>query len=153
LRCGRFTAAETEKKAPAPDAQGIEAEIPQTLPQVKSRNWSGKPGFRRGAPEMRPKQNGKRDAVLFLEERSGQTCWKKSGSMKDWIAKLDDFMKLSGGEILAHAGRISAETAKLKAGREYDKFKERPQYNLTPVEQHFLESLEQAEKKLSWSTK
>ena len=29
-----------------PTAQGIEAEIPQTLLQVKSRNWSGKPGFR-----------------------------------------------------------------------------------------------------------
>jgi hypothetical protein len=26
-------------------AQGIETEIPETLPQVKSRNWSEKPGF------------------------------------------------------------------------------------------------------------
>jgi transposase len=32
------------EKTPPGNAQGIEAEIPQALPQVKPRNWSGKPG-------------------------------------------------------------------------------------------------------------
>jgi hypothetical protein len=54
----------------------------------------------------------------------------------------------TGREILAHSGKISAENAKLKADREYEKFKKRAQYALTPVEQHFLESLERVEKKL-----
>jgi hypothetical protein len=40
-------------KAIFSSAQGIEAEIPETLPQVKSRNWSGKPGFLR-QQKMRP---------------------------------------------------------------------------------------------------
>jgi hypothetical protein len=44
------------EKAAAGNAQGIEAEIPQVLPQVKPRNWSGKPGFWREAPKMRPKE-------------------------------------------------------------------------------------------------
>ena len=35
-----------------------------------------------------------------------------------------------------------------KADAEYEKFKERAQYALTPVEQHFLQSLEKTEKKL-----
>ena len=35
--------------------------------------------------------------------------------MKDWIQKLDDFLKLSGKELLNHAGSVSAEVAKLKA--------------------------------------
>ena len=61
--------------------------------------------------------------------------------MKDWIQKLDDFLKLSGKELLPHAGCISTEVAKLKANEEYDKFRERTQYQLSPVEIHFLEAL------------
>lgn len=68
--------------------------------------------------------------------------------MKDWIQKLDDFLKLSGKELLTHAGTISAEVAKLKADTEYDKFKERTQYQLSPVELHFIENFEREQKKL-----
>lgn len=68
--------------------------------------------------------------------------------MKDWIQKLDDFLKLSGKELLTHAGIISAEVAKLKADTEYDKFKERTQYQLSSVELHFIENFEREQKKL-----
>ncbi len=68
--------------------------------------------------------------------------------MKDWIQKLDDFLKLSGKELLNHAGCISAEVAKLKASEEYDKFRERTQYQLSPVEIHFLEAFEAERKRL-----
>lgn len=68
--------------------------------------------------------------------------------MEDWIKKLDDFLKLSGKELLTHAGSISAEVAKLKADKEYDKFKERTQYQLSPVEIHFIEAFEAERKKL-----
>ena len=68
--------------------------------------------------------------------------------MKDWIQKLDDFLKLSGKELLTHAGTISAEVAKLKADAEYDKFKERTQHQLSPVELHFIENFEREQKKL-----
>ena len=68
--------------------------------------------------------------------------------MKDWIQKLDDFLKLSGKELLTHAGCVSAEVAKLKANEEYDKFSERTQYQLSPVEIHFLEAFEAEQKRL-----
>ena len=68
--------------------------------------------------------------------------------MKDWIQKLDDFLKLSGKELLNHAGSVSAEVAKLKANEEYDKFRERTQYQLSLVEIHFLEAFEAEQKKL-----
>lgn len=68
--------------------------------------------------------------------------------MKDWIKKLDDFLKLSGKELLTHAGSISAEMAKEKANLEYDRFKERTQNQLSPVEIHFIESFEAERKKL-----
>lgn len=40
--------------------------------------------------------------------------------MKDWIAILDDFLRISRKDILTHAGRISAQLAKAKADSEYD---------------------------------
>lgn len=70
--------------------------------------------------------------------------------MKDWIKKLDDFLTLSGKELLTHAGTVSAEVAKLKANTEYNRFKERVQYQLSPVEIHFLEAFEAEQKKLKW---
>ena len=68
--------------------------------------------------------------------------------MRDWIQKLDDFLRLSDKEILTHAGSISAKLAKEKADAEYDKFKERTQNELTPVEIHFIEQFEKEQKKL-----
>lgn len=68
--------------------------------------------------------------------------------MKDWIKKLDDFLTLSGKQLLTHAGTVSAEVAKLKADNEYDRFRERTQYQLSPVEIHFLETFEAEQKKL-----
>ena len=37
--------------------------------------------------------------------------------------KLDEFLKASGRRLLDHAGTTSAEVAKAKAEREYDRFK------------------------------
>ena len=68
--------------------------------------------------------------------------------MKDWIQKLDDFLKLSGKELRNHAGSVSAEVAKLKANEEYDKFRESTPYQLSPVEIHFLEAFEAERKRL-----
>ncbi|WP_299230106.1 virulence RhuM family protein [uncultured Bacteroides sp.] len=85
---------------------------------------------------------------LYLDFAELQAKSHKPMYMKDWILKLDDFLKLSGKELLTHAGKISAELAKQKANTEYDKFKERTVYNLSPVEIHFLESFEKEQKKL-----
>lgn len=68
--------------------------------------------------------------------------------MKDWIKKLDDFLSLSGKELLTHAGTVSAEVARLKANEEYDKFRERAQFQLSPVEMHFIEAFEAERKRV-----
>ena len=69
------------------------------------------------------------------------------------FAMNDDLLKRAGGgnyfdELLTHAGTISAELAKQKVSQEYDKFKEQTQYELSPVEIHFLESFEKEQKEL-----
>lgn len=68
--------------------------------------------------------------------------------MKDWVQKLDDFLRLSNRELLTHAGKISAEIAKQKADAEYDKFRERTKYELSPVEIHFIDQFEAEQERL-----
>lgn len=73
--------------------------------------------------------------------------------MRDWIQKLDDFLRLSDKELLTHAGSISAKLAKEKADAEYNKFKERTANELTPVEIHFIENFEREQKRLKDNNK
>ena len=44
--------------------------------------------------------------------------------MQDWIAKLDDFLRLSERDILTHAGKISHELAEEHAHAEFTRFDE-----------------------------
>ena len=85
---------------------------------------------------------------LYLDFAELQASAHKPMYMRDWIQKLDDFLKLSGKELLTHSGKISKEVADEKANSEYDKFKERSQLQLSPVEVHFLHYFEEEQKKL-----
>ena len=42
--------------------------------------------------------------------------------MADWIAKLDDFLRLSESDILTHAGRVSHQQAEDHAHGQYELF-------------------------------
>jgi hypothetical protein len=44
-------------------------------------------------------------------------------TMRNWIEKLDELLKISGRQLLDHAGQISAESARAKAEREYDQYR------------------------------
>ena len=86
---------------------------------------------------------------LYLDFAELQAKSQTPMYMKDWIAKLDDFLRLSGKQLLKHAGKISAEVAKQKADSEYEKFHQRTQFELSPVEIHFIENFEREQKKLN----
>ena len=85
---------------------------------------------------------------LYLDFAELQAKSHKPMYMKDWIQKLDEFLSLSGKELLTHAGTVSAEIAKQKADSEYEKYSKRIQYELSPVEIHFIESFEKEVKRL-----
>lgn len=85
---------------------------------------------------------------LYLDFAEMQAEEHRPMYMKDWINILDDFLRISRKDILTHAGKVSAKLAKEKADNEYDKFKERTQNNLSPVEIHFLENFEREQKRL-----
>ena len=58
--------------------------------------------------------------IEFAELRALQ---RKAMTMSSWIVKLDEFLKLSEHELLDHAGKISAEQAKMKAELEFDRYR------------------------------
>lgn len=58
--------------------------------------------------------------IEFAELRALQ---RKAMTMRDWIAKLDEFLKLSEHELLDHAGKTTAEQAQIKAELEYDRYR------------------------------
>ncbi len=84
----------------------------------------------------------------YLEFAELQAIRQIPMTMKDWIAKLDDFIKMTGSELLDNPGKISKLEAENKALAEYAKYKETIKDELSEVEKHFLASVKQAQKQL-----
>lgn len=59
---------------------------------------------------------------LYIEYAELQALERRPMTMQDWITKLDEFLKVSGRQLLDHAGTVSAEAARSKAEREYDRY-------------------------------
>jgi hypothetical protein len=78
-----------------------------------------------------------RIVTAYLEFAELQARNRRPMYMRDWIAKLDDFLRLSEREILTHAGRISHEVAVAKAEGEFEKFQVRQLAQPTEVEKQF----------------
>jgi hypothetical protein len=58
----------------------------------------------------------------YLSFAEFQARQRKVMHMRDWIKRLDDFLKLNERDILQNAGRISARLSEEIAYREFDKF-------------------------------
>ena len=82
-----------------------------------------------------------RIVMAYLEFAEIQALERKPMYMSDWIAKLDDFLKLSGRELLTHAGKISHEQALTRAQLEYEKYRALLINQPSAVEAHFDEAV------------
>ena len=80
---------------------------------------------------------------LYLDFAELQARSRRVMTMRDWIAKLDDFMRISERDILTHAGKVSHEAALARAEAEFEKFRRIEDAKPSPVEQHFIEAIEQ----------
>ena len=87
-----------------------------------------------------------RIVTAYLEFAELQAMSRRPMTMRDWIAKLDDFLRLSDRDILTHAGTISADGAKAKAQVEYDKWYVRQLEAPSAVERHFIEATQKVKK-------
>jgi len=64
-----------------------------------------------------------RVVTLFLDYAENQAARQIPMKMKDWVSKLDAFLKFNEYDILQNAGRVSHEVAKALAEEEYSKFR------------------------------
>lgn len=87
-----------------------------------------------------------RIVTAYLEFAELQAMNRKPMAMRDWIDKLDDFLRLGDRDVLTHAGRVTAEMAKLKGGQEYDRWHARAINAPSAVEQHFIEATAKVKK-------
>ncbi len=77
----------------------------------------------------------------YLEFAELQALARKPMYMAGWIAKLDDFLRLSERQILQHAGKVTHEAAVAKAELEYDRFAKARAALPSPAEKHFDEAI------------
>ncbi len=89
-----------------------------------------------------------RIVTAYLEMAELQAINRKPMYMKDWVDRLDDFLAMTGNEILTHAGKISHQAALEKAHAEYDKFKELTKNELSQVEKDFIKTIDTTAKQL-----
>ena len=89
-----------------------------------------------------------RIVTAYLEFAEFQALNRKAMTMRDWVAKLDDFLRISDREILTHAGKISHELAMEKAELEYNRYREAKtlQVESTRVDKDFDEVTKQMKK-------
>lgn len=67
-------------------------------------------------------------------------------SMADWLERLDQFLTMTGRELLDHAGTVSHEKAMQKAEVEFEKYRQNQLAEPTDVERHFVEMEEEVKK-------
>ncbi|MCK4642307.1 virulence RhuM family protein [bacterium] len=71
-----------------------------------------------------------RIVTMYLDYAELQAESQTSMVMKDWVIKLDAFIRFNEREVLTNPGKVSAEVAKELAENEYDKYKD----NLRKIE-------------------
>lgn len=89
-----------------------------------------------------------RMVTAFLEIAEIQAISRQVMYMRDWVERLDGFLKLTNKNILDNAGSISHHDAIVKAHQAYDTYKEKTKNDLSQVENDFIKQLETETKQL-----
>lgn len=75
--------------------------------------------------------------TAYLEFARLQAMNRKAMTMADWIAKLDDFLRLSERDVLTHAGRVRHEQAIEFANQQFDLYRKQRIEQPSQVERDF----------------
>lgn len=89
-----------------------------------------------------------RMVTAYLEVAELQALNRKPMTMKDWLQRADDFLQLTGNNILTHAGTVSHKQALKKANETYLAYKEQTKNELSKAEKDFIKHLDQTQKQL-----
>ena len=109
-------------------AEVIHARADAAKPQMGLTSWKGAK-VRRGDVAIAKNYLGEDElkklsliVTQYLDFAELQALERRPMHMRDWIAKLDAFLRAGDREILEHAGHVSAEEASKKAEMEFEKF-------------------------------
>lgn len=89
-----------------------------------------------------------RMVTAYLEVAELQALNRKPMTMKDWLQRADDFLSLTGNNILTHAGTVSHKQALEKANETYLEYKEQNKNDLSKAENDFIAHLDETQKQL-----
>ena len=118
-------------------------------PNMGMTNWSGGTirkadvGVAKNYLEKGELEVLNRMVTAYLELAELQALNRRPMYMKDWIERLDDFLRMTDREILTHAGIVSHQEALDKAREEYETYHQRSLNEPSPVEKHFIEAVEE----------
>lgn len=115
-------------------------------------SWSGK-GIRRSDVEVAKNYLNEKEldalnkiVTAYLDIAEVHALNKEPMYMKDWLETIDDYLKMTRRDILTAKGKITHKQALEKAHGEFEKYKKKQEKSLSPVEYHFLESIEELHK-------
>jgi hypothetical protein len=91
--------------------------------------------------------------MAYIEVAELQAQSRQAMNMRDWAARLDDFLRMTNQEILTHAGKVSAEVAQARAETAYQSYQQKIQALPTQVERDFEAAIAQPVKKIARSRK
>lgn len=94
-----------------------------------------------------------RIVTAYLELAEIQALNRVAMSMQDWLERLQQFLTMTGRDILTHAGKISRSEALEKAHQEYAAYKHKQINAPSEVERQFIETTEKQLKALEQQRK
>lgn len=128
-------------------AEIIHTRADSTKPNMGLTSWTGN-SLR--APDVGIAKNYLNDqeletlnliVAMYLDFAELQALSRKPMYMRDWIVKLDDFLRTSDRDILTHGGKVSHQIALDRAKAEYAKYRQQLNRLPSPVEKHFIEAI------------
>lgn len=133
-------------------AEIINQRADAALPHMGLTSWSGaRPGkadIGVAKNYLNPEELDTLNRIVnfYLEFAELQALNRRAMYMRDWITKLDDFLRLSERDILTHAGSVSHNVALAKAEAEYEKFRAQELAKPSQVERDFEKVVNEVKK-------
>lgn len=130
-------------------AEIVHSRADASQPNMGMTHWTGsKPGKQEAAIAKNYLQPAELDALnrivsAYLEFAELQALSRKPMTMQAWIAKLDDYLRLSERDILTHAGTVSHASALQKAELEYEKYRNQLLTQSSKAERDFDAAIKQ----------
>jgi len=126
-------------------AELIVERVDANVPNVGVTNWPGNKLLKRDVEIAKNYLTEdelnllNRIVTAYLEMAELQALNRNPMRMQDWIERLDQFLTMTGRDLLADAGQVSHEAAIRKAHEEYEAFRLQQLEEPTEVERHFIE--------------